>query len=109
MSSPLIADLNQRIVRARDFLAMVRHNYFLMQQAYHETIAMQELQIENISRSIGAGNGMLESVRASLVDIMSDVRVLWIRLIGNQRRIVEYSQECLNQLVEIRDMEVESV
>ena len=109
MSYPLIADLNQRIVRAQDALALLRYNYSIMIQTYHDTIAMQQLEIANIGRSIGAGNAMLEGVRASLVDVMSNVRITWIRLIGNQRRILEHWRERLNEFVATRDREIESV
>lgn len=109
MSFPRIADLNERIARVQEFLAHAHYNHNLMQHTYHETIAMQQLEIENINRSIGAGNAMLEGVRASLVDIMSDVRVLWIQLIGNQQRTVQYWRERLSELVDMRDRETEMV
>ena len=106
MSSPTIAILNQRLSRAQAALASARHNLNSMQQNYTETMAMQGLELANISRSILAGESNQEGARVALVDVMFSVRIQWLFLIENQRRNVEMWKGTVDQLVEMRDREL---
>ena len=106
MSFSTIANLNQHLWRARAVLASARHALNSMQQIYSETMAMQGLELENMSRSILAGEPYLESERVTLVDIMLCVRIQWLFSIENQQRTVANWQAIEDQLVAMRDREI---